>query len=104
LRSLLRALFGPTRIEGPRGGVESRVEAQFVPEVAKEADQLDVFQRTPNWILAKSDLEWLDVRRDVMYEFNSELQKERDGVEVWRVSCNNDYRTESGRELTQEGQ
>ncbi len=49
----------------------------------------------------KAGLDWLDVRRDVMDEFNSELQKELDGIEVWQVSCNNYYRAESGRIVTQ---
>jgi protocatechuate 3,4-dioxygenase beta subunit len=46
------------------------------------------------------DLEWVDVKRDVMDEFNVELQRALDEVEVWQAGCNGYYRV-GGRIVTQ---
>ncbi|MEZ5167301.1 MAG: NAD(P)/FAD-dependent oxidoreductase [Acidimicrobiales bacterium] len=45
--------------------------------------------------------EWLDVRRDVMDDFNEALQGDIAGVDVWQASCNGYYRSASGRIVTQ---
>lgn len=34
--------------------------AQFVPEIAKDADKVTIFQRTPNWMVPKRDREYTD--------------------------------------------
>jgi protocatechuate 3,4-dioxygenase beta subunit len=47
------------------------------------------------------DLAWVDVKRDVMDEYNEELQRTLDGVEVWQAGCSGYYRVESGRIVTQ---
>ncbi len=41
---------------------------QFVPEVAKDVEQLYVFQRTPNWVLAKDDEPYTDEQRAAFRE------------------------------------
>jgi cation diffusion facilitator CzcD-associated flavoprotein CzcO len=49
-------------------------------------------------------LSWVDVRADVMHEFNEQLQKDIKAVDVWQATCGNDfyYRAgASGRLVTQ---
>jgi cation diffusion facilitator CzcD-associated flavoprotein CzcO len=41
------------------------------------------------------DLAWVDVKRDVMDEYNDALQRTLDGVEVWQAGCNGYYRVGS---------
>ena len=48
-----------------------------------------------------AELDWIDVRREVMDDFNATLQSELDGVVVWQASCNGYYRSPSGRIVTQ---
>jgi hypothetical protein len=38
------------------------------------------------------DLAWVDVKRDVMDEYNAQLQRELDDVEVWQAGCSGYYR------------
>jgi cyclohexanone monooxygenase len=47
------------------------------------------------------ELEWMDVRPDVMADYNRALQDDLDHVDVWNASCNNYYRGPSGRIVTQ---
>ena len=47
------------------------------------------------------DLSWIDVRRDVMDEYNTALQGDLAGVDVWQAGCNTYYRVASGRIVTQ---
>ena len=44
-------------LEGKRIGVIGSAASaiQFIPEIAKQASQLTVFQRTPNWIIPRGD-------------------------------------------------
>ena len=46
-------------------------------------------------------LEWIDVRADVMDDYNRALQQDLDSVEVWNASCNGYYRGPTGRIVTQ---
>jgi hypothetical protein len=46
-------------------------------------------------------LAWIDVRRDVMDEYNAELQRDLDNVAVWQAACHGYYRSPSGRIVTQ---
>ncbi len=46
-------------------------------------------------------LAWLDVRRDVMEEYNVALQRDLDAVQVWQAGCHGYYRGPSGRIVTQ---
>jgi hypothetical protein len=43
----------------------------------------------------------IEVQQKVMDDYNSALQADLDGVEVWAASCNNYYRSASGRIVTQ---
>jgi cation diffusion facilitator CzcD-associated flavoprotein CzcO len=49
----------------------------------------------------KEGADWIDVRRDVLREYNDRLQKELDGIPVLQASCNGYYRSPSGRIVTQ---
>lgn len=49
----------------------------------------------------RADLEWIDVRKEVMDEYNAGLQKELDSIAVWQVGASDYYRTPSGRIVTQ---
>lgn len=51
--------------------------------------------------LEKTGDDWLDVRRDVMDDFNTELQQQLSAIPVLQASCNGYYRSPSGRIVTQ---
>ncbi len=51
--------------------------------------------------LQRDELAWIDVRPDAMDDYNDEVQRDIDGVEVWQAGCNTYYRTPSGRVVTQ---
>jgi cation diffusion facilitator CzcD-associated flavoprotein CzcO len=44
---------------------------------------------------------WMDVRRQAMEDYNTELQHHLDAVEVWQAGCHGYYRGPSGRIVTQ---
>ena len=46
-------------------------------------------------------LAWIDVRPEVMAEYNRALQDDLDQVDVWSASCNNYYRGPNGTIVTQ---
>jgi cation diffusion facilitator CzcD-associated flavoprotein CzcO len=46
-------------------------------------------------------VDWIDVRRDVMEEYNAWLQNELESIEVWKSGANDYYRTSAGRIVTQ---
>jgi cation diffusion facilitator CzcD-associated flavoprotein CzcO len=48
------------RLDGERIGVVGSAASavQLIPEVARVAEQLFVFQRSPNWVLPKEDVAW----------------------------------------------
>ena len=43
----------------------------------------------------------MEVRREVMDEYNEPLQHDLEGVEVWQAGCSSYYRVPSGRIVTQ---
>ncbi len=53
--------------------------------------------------MEKEKLAWIDVRPEVMTDFNDDLQRALRAVDVWQASCGNDfyYRSASGRMVTQ---
>ncbi len=51
--------------------------------------------------LDREGIAWIDVRADVMAEYNRAIQDDLDRVEVWQQSCNNYYRGPDGRIVTQ---
>jgi cation diffusion facilitator CzcD-associated flavoprotein CzcO len=51
--------------------------------------------------LDRESLAWIDVRPEVMAEYNCALQDDLDHVEVWNATCNNYYRGPNGMIVTQ---
>ncbi len=49
----------------------------------------------------RAGVDWIDVRREVMDEYNAGLQEELDSVAIWHVGANDYYRTASGKIVTQ---
>jgi len=79
-------LYGPNT---NNGSIIYMIECQ-VDYVMKMLDAMD-----------EKQLRWVDVKREVMDEYNEALQHELDRVEVWQAGCNGYYRVESGRIVTQ---
>ncbi|MCW2538512.1 MAG: NAD(P)/FAD-dependent oxidoreductase [Frankiales bacterium] len=52
-------------------------------------------------LMDRENLAWIDVRREVMDDYNEKLQDDLGQVEVWQASCSNYYRTPEGRIVTQ---
>lgn len=51
--------------------------------------------------MEKRGLESIDLRPDVLHEYNRVLQDDLDAVDVWNASCNGYYRGPTGRIVTQ---
>jgi cation diffusion facilitator CzcD-associated flavoprotein CzcO len=49
----------------------------------------------------REGLAWMDIKREVMADYNDKLQADLGKVGVWQASCSNYYRTENGRIVTQ---
>ncbi len=49
----------------------------------------------------RAGVDWIDVRREVMDDYNAGLQQELASVAVWQSGANDYYRTASGRIVTQ---
>lgn len=79
-------LYGPNT---NNGSILYMIEAQ-VDYVMRQLARMDA-----------DGLAWIDVRPEVEEEYNTRLQADLDAVEVWQVSCNNYYRAENGRIVTQ---
>jgi len=79
-------LYGPNT---NNGSIIYMIECQ-VDYVMKMLDAMD-----------EHDLAWVDVKRDVMDEYNEALQEALDHVEVWQAGCSGYYRVGSGRIVTQ---
>ena len=79
-------LYGPNT---NNGSILFMIECQ-VAYVMRQLARLD-----------RDDLAWIDVRPDVMADYNRALQDDLDHVEVWAASCNNYYRGPSGTIVTQ---
>jgi cation diffusion facilitator CzcD-associated flavoprotein CzcO len=79
-------LYGPNTNQG---SLIPMIEwqAQYVARLLQAMDEADV--------------RWVDVRRDVMDDYNDRLQAALDGVEVWKGGCSHYYLAESGRMVTQ---
>lgn len=74
---------------------------QYVPEVAKEARQLTVFQRSANWIMPRNQIEFTPEQLDA-YSANPSLYHEsRRGLHEFRE--NGFARTRHGTKAQQEG-
>ena len=79
-------LYGPNT---NNGSILFMIECQ-VAYVMRQLARLD-----------RDDLAWIDVRPDVMADYNRALQDDLDHIEVWAASCNNYYRGPSGTIVTQ---
>jgi cation diffusion facilitator CzcD-associated flavoprotein CzcO len=44
---------------------------------------------------------WIDVKREVMAEYNQSIQHDIGQIDAWMASCHNYYRSASGRVVTQ---
>ncbi len=51
--------------------------------------------------IAREDLAWLDVKPELMAEYNVQMQKDIEAVEPWQAGCSGYYRSPSGRVVTQ---
>ena len=49
----------------------------------------------------RAGADWLDVRREVMDDYNAALQSELEQVVVWQSGANDYYRSADGRIVTQ---
>ena len=79
-------LYGPNTNQGSLiPMIESSVE--YVVKLLREMDAAGVA--------------WIDVKRDVMDEYNERLQTALDGFDVWKGGCSHYYLAESGRMVTQ---
>jgi cation diffusion facilitator CzcD-associated flavoprotein CzcO len=79
-------LYGPNT---NNGSIIYMIECQ-VDYVMQLLQQLD-----------EHELAWIDVKREVMDEYNASLQRELADVEVWQAGCSTYYRAPSGRIVTQ---
>ena len=81
-------LYGPNTNQGC---ILFMLERQ-VDYVMRQIERMDAEQ-----------LDWIDIRQDVMDTFNEKLQQDIQNVEVWQAECGNEfyYRSKSGRLVTQ---
>ena len=79
-------LYGPNT---NNGSILFMIECQ-VAYVMRQLARLD-----------QEGLAWIDVRPDVMADYNRSLQDDLDHVDVWNASCNNYYRGPGGYIVTQ---
>jgi cation diffusion facilitator CzcD-associated flavoprotein CzcO len=79
-------LYGPNT---NNGSILFMIECQ-VAYVMRQVARLD-----------REALAWVDVRPEVMADYNRALQDDLDHVDVWSASCNNYYRGPSGTIVTQ---
>lgn len=80
-------LYGPNTNGGNSIILMLEFQVEFVLRLIAEAEAAGV--------------DWLDVRREVMDEYNAGLQQELQSVAVWQSGANDYYRTASGRIVTQ---
>jgi cation diffusion facilitator CzcD-associated flavoprotein CzcO len=51
--------------------------------------------------IASQSLAWIDVKPGPMAEYNDEIQRELEAIEMWQAGCTDYYRAPSGRIVTQ---
>ena len=70
---------------------------QFVPEIAPRVEQLHLFQRTPNWVVPKNNLDYSDAELAEFGANPARLQASREKIyQQWNALC-----TFQNRELLQ---
>lgn len=62
--------------EGKRVGIigNGATAAQIIPEISKQASTLEVFQRTPNWVIPRND-DSISMTRRMLYRYIPHLRK-----------------------------
>lgn len=80
-------LYGPNTNGGNSMILMLEFQVDYVLRLIEEAD--------------RAGADWIDVRRDVMDEYNAGLQQEIERVTVWKTGANDYYRSDSGRIVTQ---
>mgnify|MGYP000439098760 CR=1 FL=1 len=80
-------LYGPNTNGGNSIILMLEFQVDYALRLIEEADAANV--------------DWLDVRRPVMDEFNAALQEELEQVAVWQSGANDYYRGPSGKIVTQ---
>ncbi len=80
-------LYGPNTNGGNSIILMLEFQIEYMLRLLKEVDAAGV--------------DWVDVRREVMDEYNAWLQKELESIEVWKSGANDYYRNEVGRIVTQ---
>ena len=70
-------------LKGKRVGVIGNAASavQFIPEIAKQASQVHVFQRTPNWMLPKQDRMYKEWEKKIVRHFPILLKMYR--LKIW---------------------
>jgi cation diffusion facilitator CzcD-associated flavoprotein CzcO len=79
-------LYGPNTNQGSLIAM-IEFEAQYAVRMLQAMDATDV--------------DWVDVRPEVMATYNDELQRSIAAVDVWHAGCSHYYLSESGRLVTQ---
>jgi cation diffusion facilitator CzcD-associated flavoprotein CzcO len=51
--------------------------------------------------IAKENLLWIDVKPEAMAEYNDDIQRELESIDMWQAGCSDYYRSPSGRIVTQ---
>jgi cation diffusion facilitator CzcD-associated flavoprotein CzcO len=80
-------LYGPNTNGGNSIILMLEFQIEYMLRILRELDEAGV--------------DWVDVRREVMDEYNAWLQKELESIEVWKSGANDYYRNEAGRIVTQ---
>jgi len=80
-------LYGPNTNGGNSLILMLEFQVDYVLRLIDEADRAGV--------------DWIDVRRDVMDEYNAGLQQDIERVSVWKTGANDYYRAPSGKIVTQ---
>ena len=80
-------LYGPNTNGGNSIILMLEFQVEYMLRLLEEAEQAGV--------------DWIDVRRSVMDEYNAGLQAELEQVAVWQSGANDYYRAPSGRIVTQ---
>ena len=79
---------------GPNTNGGNSIMAMIESQMSYVMDVLDVIER--------SDVAWVDVREEVLAEYDARVQRDLDSIEVWGPGgCNGYYRGPSGRIITQ---
>jgi cation diffusion facilitator CzcD-associated flavoprotein CzcO len=80
-------LYGPNTNGGNSLILMLEYQVEYMLRLLDEAD--------------RAGADWIDVRREVMDDYNGALQEELEQVEVWKSGANDYYRSAAGKIVTQ---